>query len=536
MTNKQNGAYYTPNYLAEFILNYISKDFTNIKHLSILEPSVGDGSFVNAFNSTTFSRRVRSFSFTGIEKVKSELKKTINLALSQRKKNTKYSFIRTDFLNFQKKVRKRFFLIVGNPPYIKKNLLTKTQINISEEIFRQANISNIKVRNIWPSFLIKCSELLNDEGILAFVLPSELLQVNFADKIRNYLQENFERIEIFTFNNLLFECKGQDTIILFAFKVHLNPGLYYTNIKDTKQLINESFVLRQNQTIVETNTKWTHHSLNHDELTLIYNIGNRLKVIENFCNSKPGIVTAANHFFIVDKDIEKEYGLSKYCKPIIQKSILVNGSVVFTKEDFEKLIRDGLPTKLLLLSDSHIDSFSNKVSDYLKIGINQKIQERYKCIKRNYWYSIPNIPLISEGFIFKRSHLYPKLLKNEARVLTTDSAYSIYMKENYKMESLIYSFYNSLTLLYAEILGRYYGGGVLELTPNEFKHLPIPYVNISEVNFEGFAKDFKMKHSIEEILQKNDLVILGENLGLSLEEIRKINIIYEKLKNKRLRK
>jgi adenine-specific DNA-methyltransferase len=110
------------------------------------------------------------------------------------------------------------------------------------------------------------------------------------------------------------------------------------------------------------------------------------------------------------------------------------------------------------------------------------------------------------------------------------------MKENYKMESLIYSFYNSLTLLYAEILGRYYGGGVLELTPNEFKHLPIPYVNISEVNFEGFAKDFKMKHSIEEILQKNDLVILGENLGLSLEEIRKINIIYEKLKNKRLRK
>jgi adenine-specific DNA-methyltransferase len=49
------------------------------------------------------------------------------------------------------------------------------------------------------------------------------------------------------------------------------------------------------------------------------------------------------------------------------------------------------------------------------------------------------------------------------------------MKEDYDLNSLIFSFYNTLTLLMSEIEGRYYGGGVLELIPSEFKKLPIPY-------------------------------------------------------------
>ena len=40
------------------------------------------------------------------------------------------------------------------------------------------------------------------------------------------------------------------------------------------------------------------------------------------------------------------------------------------------------------------------------------------------------------------------------------------------MRGICYSFYNSLTLLYAEIAGRFYGGGVLELSPKEFRSLP----------------------------------------------------------------
>ncbi len=187
---------------------------------------------------------------------------------------------------------------------------------------------------------------------------------------------------------------------------------------------------------------------------------------------EPGIVTAANKFFIIDKETEKQYNLSKYTKPIIQKGQFVNGSVVFNNEDFQKLEDNKRPTKLLQLNDN--DKISKKLREYLNLGELEEIPDRYKCRIRNNWYVIPNISEKPDAFFFKRSHLYPKLLKNTSNAFVTDSAYKVGMKNGYDLNSFVYSFYNTLTLLLSELDGRYYGGGVLELIPSEFKKLPIP--------------------------------------------------------------
>ncbi len=74
------------------------------------------------------------------------------------------------------------------------------------------------------NFLVKSTILLNANGVLAFVLPSEFYEFKFAEEIREYLKTQFQRIEIYTFNDLMFECKGQDTIVLIAYKKHNNRG------------------------------------------------------------------------------------------------------------------------------------------------------------------------------------------------------------------------------------------------------------------------------------------------------------------------
>src|SRR5690606_8037961 len=99
------------------------------------------------------------------------------------------------------------------------------------------------------------------------------------------------------------------------------------------------------------------------------------------------------------------------------------------------------------------------------------------------------------------------------------------------IQDFIFSFYNSLTLAFAELEGRYYGGGVLELTPNEFRILPIPYVQCD--NFELYENLFKNKTSIEEILRRYNFQILNSSLGLNIEEIERIEYIRIKLINKR---
>ena len=66
------------------------------------------------------------------------------------------------------------------------------------------------------------------------------------------------------------------------------------------------------------------------------------------------------------------------------------------------------------------------------------------------------------------------MLLNEVDMLATDSFYRVVTKEQYQDWRLVFSFYNSITLTLAELEGRFYGGGVLELIPSEFQNLLIP--------------------------------------------------------------
>ena len=73
----------------------------------------------------------------------------------------------------------------------------------------------------------------------------------------------------------------------------------------------------------------------------------------------------------------------------------------------------------------------------------------------------------------KRSHLYHRLILNCAGAYTTDTIYRGRMlpAATQRPADLVASFHNSLTLLTAEIEGRSFGGGVLELVPSEVGRL-----------------------------------------------------------------
>ena len=208
MDNQKNtGSYYTPAYLASFISKRVLSHFGNRTRMSILEPSAGNGAFIAELE----KEKKININLTALDINKVELK-----TASEKWSRKTASFIKTDFLEYSSS--KQYAAVIGNPPYVKKNILTSTQIELSKKIHSNENLTEASVKNIWTTFLVKSNTLLAKNGVLAFVLPSELLQVKFAEEIREYLKVEFERIEIFTFNDLMFECKGQDTIVLFAYK------------------------------------------------------------------------------------------------------------------------------------------------------------------------------------------------------------------------------------------------------------------------------------------------------------------------------
>ncbi|MDO5758836.1 MAG: hypothetical protein Q4P24_15405 [Rhodobacterales bacterium] len=75
--------------------------------------------------------------------------------------------------------------------------------------------------------------------------------------------------------------------------------------------------------------------------------------------------------------------------------------------------------------------------------------------------------------MLKRSHDTPRLILNNVRAYTTDTAYRIRALRG-TAEGLVHGLFNSLTAFSAELEGRHYSGGVLELVPSEREKLLLP--------------------------------------------------------------
>lgn len=529
MNIRLTGSFYTPPVISDFVCRLILSRI-KVDKIEVLEPSAGDGSFV--FSLEKINVRIRKeISITAIDIDENELKK-----IFVNDNNINLKLVKSDFLSFQKDASERYDLIIGNPPYIKRSLLSDFQINLCNDLNNEFNLDYKTIKNIWPSFLLSSIKLLKDNGLFAFILPAEILQVKYAKPIRDMLVKCFERVEIITFNELLFKaCKGQDTVVVIGEKKTKNKhGIYFYNVNDIKSLDEiEPFFEKHN---LDSNLKWTSHILNSEELSFLSSFINKMPIVSDICTSKTGIVSAANNFFIISDLLKESLEIpDSLVKPIIQKSSLLNKDIIIRSDLIEKLSSKGISCHLLDLNGVDIVKYPY-LRDYIKKGELDHLNLRYKMLNREVWYNIPHISPPAPILFFKRSHFYPKLVENDTLVYATDSAYYVTPKAGFSTQGIVSSFYNSLTLIMAEIQGRYYGGGVLELTPSEFKSLPIPYLDsdISDLNIINnmFINDV----SIEEICSYNDRRLLEKYVSnLTDQDCDKLRSIRRKLVGRRHR-
>ena len=174
---KLRGAYYTPLKLAEKMVDFFKQD-ASIK--SILEPSCGDGVFVDALVETQFLTQNRKV--TAIEIEKNEAKKVA----AKLKNNPNVSVVNRDFFEFYQKYKdiNKYDLILGNPPYIRYQYLEEKQRMEMAEILTSHGMKANKLINTWVGFMVACVHMLSNNGKIAFVIPAEILQVADILKIK----------------------------------------------------------------------------------------------------------------------------------------------------------------------------------------------------------------------------------------------------------------------------------------------------------------------------------------------------------------
>jgi adenine-specific DNA-methyltransferase len=135
--------------------------------------------------------------------------------------------------------------------------------------------------------------------------------------------------------------------------------------------------------------------------------------------------------------------------------------------------------------------------------------------------------------MLKRAHHFPRLVLNRLGAYSTDTAYRIQPMEC-SAESLVYSFFNSLTCLCAELEGRHYGGGVLELVPSEIERLLLPKFDATERQVRALDERFRSVDVPSELLPIQDAKILT-SVGLSKVDAATLHAAWSRLRNRRQR-
>jgi len=523
---KDNGIYYTPKKLADFLVKEILSNYSESQSISILEPSAGDGVFVSSFYDNNFKKNILNFDI--VEKRPTELKKIEN---KLKNKNGEFNFFAEDYLQFQIKSNKIYDVVIGNPPYIPTKKLTKKQLELCFNIHQEFNLSSKTIKNLWVAFLVSGISKLHNAGILCFVLPSEILQVSYAEDLRTLLKKEFDLIQIYTFKDLIFEGIEQDAVVILAKKKSSNKGIQFFESENLESLSKNEFITK-NIVLKNGFPKWSNYYLTEDELNLLTKVTSKFKLIQDYCESQVGIVTGANKYFIQNREGINKFKLNNYSISILQKGSFFGKGCIFRKKDFDFIEEQNKPCFMLFPKENDV-IFKINCSKYISFGESEEINGRYKCKIRDPWYIVPSV-WKSPLYFFKRTHKIPKLILNEANVYATDGAYRVTPKKEYTSEGVLFSFFNTLTLIYAELQGRFYGGGVLELIPSEFKKLPLPYVNKS-YNDIIELDDMMRNGDIEKAIKDNDIQILNKKYGISKKDIKSLQDIKYKLTSRRLK-
>ncbi|MCY8373216.1 class I SAM-dependent methyltransferase [Bacillus haynesii] len=533
---KLRGGYYTPKDIADFLCKWSIQEDTK----SVLEPSCGDGNFIESailrFKELNIDDEKLDGRITGIELIEEEALKAQNRA--NKLGVEKNSILNSDFFKYAKENKhKKYDVIIGNPPFIRYQNFPEEHRNIAMEMMKELGLKPNKLTNIWVPFLVVSAALLNDHGKMAMIIPAELFQVKYAAETRVFLSKFFNRITIITFEKLVFENIQQEVVLLLCEKkVDKGKGIRVIECENLDELNSIDFAAINGSNVkpIEHSTeKWTKYFLEEDEILLLQRLKKdpRIKNCNDYFKTEVGLVTGRNEFFMMKENQVKEWNLEDYTIPVAGRSNQLKG-ITFTENDFRENSKEQKAIHLFLPPDEDFEDLPFECQNYIKYGEEKGFHQGYKTRIRKRWYITPS-RWVPDAFALRQVDGYPKLILNETGASSTDTIHRVRFKENVNKRLAVISFLNSLTFASSEVTGRSYGGGVMTFEPSEIGEILIPSFEKLSIDFDEIDTLIRKKE-IEKVLDIVDEALLIKYHGFSQKEVNQLRGIWKKLSQRRI--
>ena len=473
------GQFATPPGLAEVLLSE-SKQFLGTPKVRFLDPAFGTGAFFGALlksfpagsigsavafeNDSRFASAARRiWSGHGVQ-LKEEDFTAAALPPASRAAN----------------------LIVCNPPYVRHHHLDlETKARLRDLVESRRNIRFNGLAGLYCYFLLLAHDWLVDDGVSAWLVPTEFMDVGYGEAVKRYLIEQVTllRMHRFDSSDVQFSDALVSSAVVWFRKKQASPDdrVVFTTGNDLqKPTGSRSFAIRA----LLPSQKWSRY---FDGNVTKKEPANRIVTVGDLFTIKRGVATGANNFFIITPEIAAFYEIPKsFLTPVIP-------GPRFLEEDRIQSDLDGLPVvgrRLFLLTcnlpEQEIRTAYPKLWSYLQLGVKKQIHKRYLCQHRSPWYlqEKRDPPLFFCSYMGRNGTKKPfRFFLNESKAVAVNVYLMLYAKENigglssFRKPDEILAAMNNLPVEILVREGRTYGGGLHKLEPKELANVPLTGVH-----------------------------------------------------------
>jgi adenine-specific DNA-methyltransferase len=492
---RSKGQFFTPFAIAEFMAEWILGNRCTQK-LSILDPASGFGVFERAI-AKICKRDTKNIIFDLWEideNILRELKDIISDL------DIHADFLLGDFLS-DGQWDKCYDGIIANPPYYKHHYIENKQEVFQKVCIKSSFIFSVQT-NIYCWFLIKSLQLLKDGGRLAFIVPSEFLNSNYGEKVKDYLIQSGLICHLINVNfkeNVFDEALTTSVIVLAEKTLESHKTINLYTIHDAAKLTDLYSFLKNEKhkplvaKSLDPKVKWRNYFNGYQNN---FEKSDKIVPFVTFGRFSRGIATGANEYFTLNKEETEKHNIPPECLlPCITKAMHAKDRS-FNNKNFQCLVDKD--SKVFLFDGNRSNSAS--VLAYLKLGVDLGVDQKYLTKCRDPWYSLekrdPSRIWVS---VFGRNGL--KFIWNESNCLNLTCFHCFYpTKIGEEYLEIIYLYLNTpIAHEFLEKEKREYGNGLEKYEPNDINKTMIPDFGI----LDEFLKD-KLQGLFKDLIQGKD--------------------------------
>lgn len=469
------GQFSTPFKLAKEIVSAALKFLPKTSSIRFLEPGFGTGTFFSALLQCAGPERIAAAKGVEVDPYYGAPAKELWA-------NAGAEVCIGDFTESEPPVNsKRFNLLVCNPPYSRHHHLSKHQKLRLQRALNGASARLSGLAGLHCYFLLLADNWMAEQGIAAWLIPSEFMEVNYGSQLRKYLltRGTLLRLHLFDPADVQFGDALVSSAVLFFRKAPapLNHHVQFTFGSD---VLRPTLSREIPVSALREQVRWPRPPFSvAEEPRTGY-------TLSDFFSIKRGIATGDNSFFILTREQIDEHKLPfKFFKPILPSPRHIQGDEIIADES-------GLPNvtpRLFLLdcplSEDELRERHPRLSSYLSEGKKKRVEQRYLCRHRDPWYSQERrapAPFLCTymGRVRAESGKAFRFLLNRSRATAPNVYLLLYPTEVlanalHADESLLLRVWKELqNATPASVLGqaRTYGGGLHKWEPSELGRVP----------------------------------------------------------------